>query len=121
MLALGRMIQATSYSNYDTRMAVVWSNLQKQCGVTYPTAVQQIVGNRTDLPGYVPSAYPTASCLSGKTYTVVSGDTCSKIAMAQSVPRGSLVAINNVLPTCTDLKGMPCNIFQAKIIAYRLM
>ena len=87
-------------------MVKEWANIQSQCGVNFPTAVQPTIGNRTDLPGYAPSGYQTAQCASGKTYPVVSGDDCSKIANKQGVPRGLLMAINNVLPDCSDLYSM---------------
>ncbi|KAL4971932.1 hypothetical protein BDW66DRAFT_163288 [Aspergillus desertorum] len=47
---------------------------------------------------------PLADCSTNRTYTAVSGDTCAKIAGAHSVPRGSLVAINQVRPDCADLR-----------------
>jgi LysM repeat protein len=86
-------------------MAEEWAVIQSQCGVSFPTAVQPVVGNQTDIPGYAPPGYETAQCASGKTYSVVSGDDCGKIANKEGVPRGSLMAINNVLPDCSDLQS----------------
>jgi hypothetical protein len=105
VLLLGRLIQSTPFSNYSPRMAKEWAAIQATCGVSYPTAVQPVTGNRTDLPGYAPPGYATAQCLTGKTYTVVSGDDCGKIALQQGVPRGSLMSINNILPDCSNLQG----------------
>ena len=107
MIALGRLNQGTSYSNYGPGMAAEWAQLQILCGVSYPTAIQTIVGNRTDLPGYAPTGYPVASCLSGKTYTVVSGDNCGKIATANNVPTRTLIGTNSILPDCSTL-GSKC-------------
>ncbi|GIC92923.1 uncharacterized protein Aud_009401 [Aspergillus udagawae] len=104
VLLLGRLIQSTPFSNYSPRMAKEWAAIQATCGVSYPTAVQPVTGNRTDLPGYAPLGYATAQCLTGKTYTVVSGDDCGKIASQQGVPRGSLTSINNILPDCSNLQ-----------------
>ncbi|KAJ5295310.1 LysM domain protein, partial [Penicillium antarcticum] len=73
------------------------------CGVSFPTDVHPVASNQTNLPGYAPAGYDTAQCASGKTYTVVTGDDCGKIASSQGVPCGSLIAINNILPTCSDL------------------
>jgi hypothetical protein len=105
ILKLGQINQRTAYSNYGPRMASEWAKIQSQCGVKYPTAVQAPVTNITSLPGFAPPGYQTAPC-SGRTYTVVSGDNCGAIAAAQGVPRGSLMAINNVLPDCSDLYSM---------------
>ncbi|KAK6008144.1 hypothetical protein QM012_000047 [Aureobasidium pullulans] len=102
ILKLGQINQGTAYSNYGPRMAEAWKKIQSQCGVIFPTAVQAPVTNITSLPGFAPSGYATASC-SGKTYTVVSGDNCGAIATKHSIPRGSLMTMNNILPDCSDL------------------
>ncbi|KAF2154796.1 carbohydrate-binding module family 50 protein [Myriangium duriaei CBS 260.36] len=119
ILNLGVLNQGTSYSNYGPKMAKNWASVQSICGVSYPTAIPPVVGNRTDLPGYAPSGYPVASCGTGKTYKVVSGDDCGKIAAAQGVPKGTLMSYNNVLPDCSDLQvGQPlcvpnsCKLYQ---------
>lgn len=105
VLLLGQLIQATPFSNYGPRIAKEWAAIQSSCGVSHPTAVQPIVANWTSIPGYAPPGYQSAQCMTGKTYIVVSGDDCGKIAANQGVPRGSLMAINNVLPDCSDLQG----------------
>ncbi|TPX08542.1 uncharacterized protein E0L32_010029 [Thyridium curvatum] len=104
VLKLGQLIQSTAFSNYGLKMAQEWASIQSTCGVTYPTNVQPIAANRTDIPGYAPSGYPVAECVTGKSYTVVGGDDCGKIASANKVPRGALLAVNNVLPDCSDLQ-----------------
>ncbi|TQV97383.1 LysM domain-containing protein [Cordyceps javanica] len=70
IINLGRLLQGTSFSNYGKKMAQEWQSIQSSCGVSYPTDVQPIAGNQTDIPGYAPSGYPVAMCNSGKTYTV---------------------------------------------------
>ncbi|TKX23426.1 LysM domain-containing protein 1 [Elsinoe australis] len=85
VLKLGVLNQGTSYSNYGP-------------------PVPPVVGNRTDIPGYAPSGYPVPSCLTGSTYSVVSGDDCGKIASAKGVPKGTLISQNDILPDCTDLQ-----------------
>jgi hypothetical protein len=105
VILLGRLIQSTSFSNYGSGIASEWAAIQSTCGVSFPTEVQPVASNQTNIPGYAPEGYETAQCASKKTYTVVSGDDCGKIASSQGVPRGSLIAINNILPTCSDLWG----------------
>jgi LysM repeat protein len=104
MLGIAQQIQATPYSNYDEDLAVEWTNLQERCGVNYPTGVQLLQTNVTDPPGYVTNYTTATYCLSGNTYTVVSGDSCGAIAAAQGVATGSLITLNNVLPDCTNLQ-----------------
>lgn len=105
VIQLGVLNQGTSYSNYGAAMAKQWAAIQATCGVSYPTDVPGAAANFTDVAGYAPSGYPVADCLSGKTYKVVSGDDCGMIAMANGVPRGTLMSINDVLPDCSDLQG----------------
>ena len=106
ILGLAQAIQATSYSNYDDSIAADWASLQKLCGVSHPTAVQPFPVNATDVPGFAPSGYPVSStCASGHNYTVVSGDNCQKIAANASVSTGTLIAINNIFPDCSNLEG----------------
>ena len=45
-----------------------------------------------------------ATCPSGKFYTVVSGDTCVKIASQQKVPVGKLISQNKLPSTCNNLQ-----------------
>lgn len=45
-----------------------------------------------------------ATCPSGKFYTVVSGDTCEKIATTQKVPVGKLISLNKLPSTCNTLQ-----------------
>jgi LysM repeat protein len=71
--------------------------------ISYPTDVQPAAASPTSLPGYANASY-TASCLSGNTYTVTSGDDCQKIAHNNSVATGTLKIINQILPDCTDIE-----------------
>ncbi|KAL4946596.1 hypothetical protein BDV06DRAFT_218311 [Aspergillus oleicola] len=50
------------------------------------------------------NAWDLDECVTSRTYTAVSGDTCAGIARAHGVPRGSLVFINNIRPDCGDLR-----------------
>lgn len=103
MTALLRNRQGTAFSGYDTNEALAWASIQSTCGTSYPTAVQSAAASPTSLPGYANSSY-TASCLSGNTYTVVSGDNCQAIAHSNSVATGTLIIINQILPGCTDIE-----------------
>lgn len=120
MLRLGQVIQSTPFSNYGPAVAKEWAAIQSTCGVSYPTAIQPVASNRTSLPGYAPPGYKTAECVTGKTYTVVAGDDCAKIAASQRVPRGSLLRVNNILPDCSDILGeippLPLWVRAAKLI-----
>lgn len=52
------------------------------------------------------AAQPTSAstCPSGKFYTVVSGDTCTKIAAQQKVPVGKLISQNKLPSACNTLQ-----------------
>jgi hypothetical protein len=73
--------QSTPYSNYNPQMAQAWAAIQESCGLSYPTATQTLQTNVTSLSNYAPPGYPTASCVSNRTYNVGSGDTCEAIAV----------------------------------------
>ncbi|KAK7958033.1 hypothetical protein PG988_012881 [Apiospora saccharicola] len=104
MLSVGRLVQSTSYSNYDERLAVKWTNIQARCGVNYPTErlPAETVGDGGF--GYAENYTTATTCWSGKTYTVVGGDNCGAIAVAQRVSTGTLITLNNILPDCTSLQ-----------------
>src|SRR5436309_1473908 len=103
VLSLYQLLQGTAYSNYDENMAIDWSHIQSQCGVSYPTAVPSNPTNVTGIPGYAPSNYSTVSvCYSDSTYTVVSGDNCVAISEKYSLSTGALIAMNNLLPDCSN-------------------
>lgn len=72
------------------------------CGVKYPTEVQKSPTNVTNVPGFA-SNYSQATCSSGSTYTVVTGDSCQAIAQSHNVATGTLQAINGIFPDCTNL------------------
>ena len=102
MLQLLRNQQGTAFSGYDESSAQTWASIQSNCGVSYPTIVQPPAATPTAIPGFANSSY-SAPCLSGNTYLVKSGDDCGAIADANNVATGTLIAINQLLPTCTDL------------------
>lgn len=106
VIALLQQSQRTSFSNYDASVASQWGTVQSTCNINSPTDARPLVTNVTDSPGYAPSNYTASSqCLSGNQYSVKPGDDCQKIATLQSVSTGTLIAINNILPDCTDLLG----------------
>ena len=105
LLALGRLIQSTSYSNYDDTVASEWSTIQKQCGVSYPTGVQPPAASPTNVPGFNTNYTASTDCLSGNTYNVVSGDNCVGISTSKGVSTGGLTVINQLLPDCSNLLG----------------
>ena len=107
VLSLYQQLQGTAYSYYDEIMAAEWSNVQKQCGVSYPTAVPVNPTNVTSIPGFAPSNFTSSNfCYSDTTYTVASGDNCVSISKAYNVSTGALININNLLPDCSNLDGM---------------
>ncbi len=99
-------MQGTSYSNYDESLASVWSSIQTTCQLSYPTAVPSLSTNVTTPGGFAaPGTGFTGLCISGNRYTVVSGDNCETIAESQNVATGTLIAINNLFPDCTNLNA----------------
>ncbi|KAI1114042.1 carbohydrate-binding module family 50 protein [Nemania sp. NC0429] len=104
MLSWGRLIQSTSYSNYDDNLAVQWANIQARCGVSYATKRQTADTIGTGGFGYADNYTAPTTCWSGQTYTVVSGDDCGSIAVSRSVSAGTLITLNNILPDCTNLQ-----------------
>ncbi|OXV07777.1 hypothetical protein Egran_04458 [Elaphomyces granulatus] len=109
---LFRHQQSTPYSNYDPDMAVAWAAIQSNCGLSYPTATPTLQTN-VSLGNYAPSGYPTASCLSARTYTVVGGDNCEAIAESHQVSTGALIAVNSLRIDCTDIfAGQVCDTLQ---------
>lgn len=106
VLALGKLIQGTSYSNYDDTIASEWSTIQSKCGVSYPTDVQPLETHLSEFSGFT-SHYPVPStCLSGNTYTVASGDDCVRISTSKQVSTGALISLNQLFPDCSNLQGM---------------
>lgn len=97
-------LQSTPFSNYNDDLATEWASAQQKCQVSFPTAVQPPAGTVTP-PGYTNLTSSGGPCLSGKNYTVVSGDNCETIAESQGVALGSLRVLNNLLPDCSDLQG----------------
>jgi hypothetical protein len=101
-----QVLQQTAYSNYDSAMASDWKSVQSLCGVSYPTSVQQNPTNVTSIAGFAPAGQvttQTASCFSGNTHTVGTGESCNGIAQANKVSTGALQILNNIFPDCTNL------------------
>ena len=86
-------------------MAADWVTIQAQCNVSYPTDVPQNPTNVTNIAGFASANYSAPICLTGSTYTVISGDNCIKISQANNVSTGALIALNSLLPDCSDLDG----------------
>lgn len=98
-------MQSTPYSNYDEKLLSQWSQIQSQCSLSYPTEVPQLQTNMTALPGYgISNTSTPPGCLSGNTYSVVTGDDCGTIAQSNSVATGTLIVLNQLLPDCSDLQ-----------------
>ena len=100
LVTLFQHSQSTPYSNYDAQMAQAWAAIQQSCGLSYPTATQTLQTNVTSLGNYAPADYPSASCVSGRKYTVASGDNCNAIASSQQVSVGALLALNSLYQVC---------------------
>ena len=115
VLALYRVLQGTAYSYYDELMASDWKAIQDKCGVTYPTDVTPNPTNVTDIPGFATpgdsAENSTITCLSGNTYTVVSGDNCIAISQQHNVSTGTLLILNNIFADCSNLIGRYLFIF----------
>lgn len=102
LLALFQTLRGTPYSNYGAGLVAPYQAVQTRCNVKYPTAIQPPPTNVTSIPGYASDSANT-TCLSGNYYTVVPGDNCQKIAAAKGVATGTLQAINNIVPDCSNL------------------
>ncbi|KAF2966770.1 hypothetical protein GQX73_g6780 [Xylaria multiplex] len=100
---LFRHQQSTPYSNYDPGMAEAWAAIQANCNLSFPTATQTLKTNVTSLGNYAPPGYPTASCVGGRNYTVVSGDNCNDIAKKTNVSTGFLITLNSLRMDCSNL------------------
>lgn len=103
VIALFRHQQATPYSNYDDTMASDWADIQKQCGLSYPTDVPALKTNITQPGGFAAPDSAKTGCLSGNTYAVVSGDNCQAICEAKNCATGTLIAINDLYRDCSNL------------------
>lgn len=103
-VSLFRHIQSTPYSNYDENLASVWSNIQKTCGLSYPTEVQKLQTNLTRPGGFAEPGTPFSEvCLTDEYYTVVSGDNCQVIAEKLGVSTSAITVINSLYADCHDL------------------
>lgn len=83
---------------------------------TLSSQTPRFITKRSSPPAQKPSTSPISStknsskptspatCPSGKFYTVVSGDTCEKIASQQKVPVGKLISENKLPSTCNNLQ-----------------
>ncbi|KAK3334067.1 hypothetical protein B0T19DRAFT_459629 [Cercophora scortea] len=118
VVSLFRQIQGTPYSNYDYSLAGVWQSIQSTCGLDYPTHVQPLETNVTTPGGYAQPGSGSKGCLSGKTYGVVSGDSCETIARKFSVSTGTLMAINSLYSDCSNLwagAAKPCTSYVVQL------
>ncbi|CCO32813.1 hypothetical protein BN14_06876 [Rhizoctonia solani AG-1 IB] len=93
------LLTQQSVFGYDpTFVSDAWPTIQSKCKIT--TSItdpgQAYLNITTPDPG-------DPVCISGKTYTVKSGDTCQAIAAAQSVGTNDLISINSILPGCTSI------------------
>jgi LysM repeat protein len=101
-----QQIQGTPYSNYQADIATQWATVQSTCSVSYPTSVPTPISNLTSIPGFAPTSVVFSQpCLSGNTYTVVSGDNVQAISQNVGCATGTLIAINNLLPDGSDLQA----------------
>lgn len=101
-----QQIQGTPFSNYDTVTAAEWTAVQQKCGLSFNTTVPTPIANYTILPQYAPDVPRVAPiCLSGKNYTVASGDNVEVIAESQGVATGTLIVLNQLLPDGSDLQA----------------
>ena len=107
ILALGQLLQATSFSNYDDTIASEWASIQETCHVNYPTDVQPPEATPTDITGFAPANFTiSTACISGNTYEVANGDDCVRISTSKSVSTGGLIVLNQLFPDCSNLVGM---------------
>ncbi|KAI9775416.1 MAG: hypothetical protein M1839_001111 [Geoglossum umbratile] len=95
--------QASPYNGYDLAAALTWRAIQKKCGTSYPTGVQPFPN--ITLPNETNGGQDAQPCLSGKTYTVKTGDTCRSIALANSVAEGTIWALNNLFADCSSIQS----------------
>ena len=107
IIALGQLLQSTSFSNYDDTIASEWASIQKTCQVNYPIDVQPPEATPTDMIGFAPTNYTiSTACISGNIYDVANGDDCVKISKSKSVSTGGLIVLNQLFPDCSNLAGM---------------
>ncbi|KAH8803541.1 hypothetical protein F5884DRAFT_805793 [Xylogone sp. PMI_703] len=105
-LALYKANQASPYLAYDEDDVALWQQIQSICKIFAPTAVPTSTYNVSQsAAGFANGTAPGSNmtCLSGKTYTVQSGDSCTSIALAHSVGSETLRVINNLTPDCAGL------------------
>ncbi|KAJ2968585.1 hypothetical protein NQ176_g9106 [Zarea fungicola] len=96
-------MQKSPFLGYNLDTEQNWQATQKICGITSPAGVDP--GSILTFPPDPPSSPVTANatCASGNTYTVKTGDTCSSIAVANSVAQGTLWGLNNLGPDCSNM------------------
>ncbi|KAG9123113.1 hypothetical protein FRC07_000216, partial [Ceratobasidium sp. 392] len=93
--ACGKALNASSVFGYDpTFVSNAWPTIQSKCKIT--TSITDPGQATTPDPG-------DPVCISGKTYTVKSGDNCQAIAAAQNVGTNDLISINSIMPGCTNI------------------
>ncbi|KAJ2979136.1 hypothetical protein NQ176_g3432 [Zarea fungicola] len=113
-------MQKSPFLGYNLDTEQNWQATQKICGITSPAGVDP--GSILRFPPDPPSSPVTANatCASGNTYTVKKGDTCSSIAVANSVAQGTLWGLNNLGPDCSNMAIGQSLCLPAKCTLYTL-
>lgn len=94
------MMQASSYSIYDTFYKEQLEYVYAQCGVKGPTELPP--------PLYTAEPEPTPYCVTNKRYTTKEGDTCELISNITSVSSAALYMGNQDL--LKDCSGLPAGL-----------
>ncbi|KJR87858.1 LysM domain protein [Sporothrix schenckii 1099-18] len=95
-----KLMEASAYSGaYDnTSFAARYAYVASHCSLT---GVGNFNGTASAVTGTTPVDVTAPVCVSGKHYTVASGDTCDSIAVANAASSATLFAINPVLRDCS--------------------
>ncbi|RLL97668.1 hypothetical protein CFD26_105896 [Aspergillus turcosus] len=94
-----QMMQRSPYSAYDEHYKSVLETINKRCGLTGPTEILEV-------PMDMPVEEEEPLCLSDMTYTTVNGDTCTSIAVANSVSSAALYIGNqHLIRWCSSIKA----------------
>ncbi len=95
--------QSTPYLNNGPEMTAAWAAIRANYDLDYHTVTQTLKTNVTSPANYEPSEYTTSACVSGQTYTVISGDNSNDIAKKAGVSTGSLITLNSLRIDCSNL------------------
>ncbi|KAF7180792.1 hypothetical protein CNMCM7691_010083 [Aspergillus felis] len=85
-----QMMQRSPYSAYNEHYKSVLETINKRCGLSGPTDIREV-------PMDMPVEEEKPICLSDMTYTTVDGDTCTSIAVANSISSAALYISNQHL------------------------